>query len=699
MRSNFFRVGETLTRDGASYSIAAMIARGKDVDVQLRNSRTGEFSSCARTDLEREYAAGELWFDAPELASEDQAGQPLVKTFACPLKDMPERIREASKRRRTYLNELRCRGALRFDRSSKLQSQIAEVAALIADPRPPSRSTIWRWHQDWVRKERRLERIVDRSNRRGGAKKGRKPEEVEELMAEVIDEHYLTLQRHSVVSTHHELERRISLKNECLPPDRQLKLPSIRTLHRRINLLNAYEVMARRHGERAAKVHFRAVTGTVKVRRAMEGLEFDHTPLNLFVVDDKTYLPLGRPSFTAAICRKTRCCLGMWISFTGHGADAVLECLRHVIRPKTYVVERYPEIKLGWPCFGVPNAIYVDNGVEFVGDDLAMACADLGIDLFYEPVRRPEWKGKIERFLGTFNHSLIHTIPGTTFEKFEKRGDYNPTEHAVVTLADLERIVHMWICDVYHNERHRGLNERPIDAWYRSVAAEPPPMLDDVARLDFILGETVERTLFHYGVELHGGNQHYNSKALAVVRAACGNARVRVRHHRASIARCWVEHPVTKEFLEVPNVDQEYSRGLTLEQHQFIVRNAKADANRRVDRAALLAAKHSIQQTIRQLLDSKLLRERRRGARLDGRNSGQLRQEAPNDVRSAYCAQQQELQEQQSQEVVARTPTRGKRPTRKKSVTDGPARGNNPSTPTPRFSRRPSGGGGGADAR
>lgn len=690
MRSHYFQVGDELTRGGAAFRIDALLVKGDQTDVQLRRLKTGEIITANKEKLEKEYGDGKLWFDSPERPSVDRSDEPLrAKSLERPLKAMPSHIRERSIRRRTYLNKLHQRGALRFDRTKNLEQAIDQVAKDIGDARAPSRATIWRWNQQWVRKEWRLSSIVDRRDRRGGSGKGRAQDDVEELIVEVINEHFLTLQRNSVVSTYRELERRISLKNESLPAHEHLELPSLRTIHRRIKSLNAYEVMARRHGERAAKRYFRAVTGTVKPRRALEGLEFDHTPLNLFVIDERTYLPLGRPTFTAAICRSTRACLGHWISFTGHGADAVLECLRHVIRPKLYVVERYPEIQLGWSMYGVPNAIYVDNGLEFTGEDLAAACADLGIDLFYLPVRRPEWKGRIERFLRTFNHSLIHTIPGTTFEKIAARGDYDPMKHALITLGDLERIVHLWICDVYHNERHRGLNERPIDAWSRLTAIEPPPMLDDVSRLDFILGEGVERTLFHYGVELHGGNQRYNSKALALVRAACGNVRVRVRYHRADIGRCWVEHPVTKEYLEVPNIDPDYSHGLTLEQHQFIVRRAKADAEGRVNRKALLAAKGGIQSTIQKLLDSKLLRERRHGARLAGKNSGEARRKRPDDLRAAYCAQQQESQEQQQ---AARRSARSAQ-TAKNCSRGQEAQGTAPRRAAPpRFKRRPAGG-------
>ena len=691
MKSNYFRIGEPILRQGAPYVIAAFVQDGSHV--QLRHAKTGALVTVRLSKLLEEYGKKEVRFGhsyLEELASRDE---PLAETtYKRSLKDLPEVARGRTLRRRKYLQELHKRGALRFGATDALEREIKAVAESINDPSPPSRSTIWRWNQNWVRQSRRADRIVDRCDRRGGKDLGRLSEEIEELMVTVIDEFYLTEQRHTAREAYQHLLGRIALLNKQRSDDDQLKAPSASTWLRRLKRLNAYEVMARRDGERSAKKFFRAVTGTVKVSRILERVEMDHTPLNLFVVDNRTYMPLGRPDLTVALCRRSRCLVGYWISFTGHGADAVLGCLRHVVQPKTYIEEKYPAIQLGWPCFGIPAAIYVDNGMEFVGDDMAAACSDLGIDIFYLPARRPQWKGGVERFLKTFNHSLIHTIPGTTFEKITARKDYDPTKHALITLEDLERIIHMWICDVYHNQVHRGLKARPIDVWERDAAIEPVPMLDDLGRLDFILGECVERTLFHYGVELHGGQQRFNNKVLALVFSACGNVRVRVKFHRSDISKVWVEHPVTKDYIEVPNIDQEYSKGLTLEQHQFIQARAMVDAEGRVNRDALFAAKAGIQEVIHSLMDSKLIRDRKRGARLAGQNSGQARNAQPDDLRTRYY-------EGQQQEVAARKEATRRARTARKSPKTGTKGQCAPTPPAsapsarPRFTRRASGGG------
>jgi putative transposase len=639
MRSNSFTTGKDLLVEKVPYVITNII--GDDGMYQLSNKQTGMLKNMSRQELLAGYARGAVSFATNDI---DWAGRKRVAdgglTYAPPLDALGDKARAQTKRRRTYISRLDRQGVLRFD--SAIQEEINRVGKEIGDPRPPHRSTVHRWYKQFVKRQRNLQALACRYDRRGGRGEGRFDDEVEEIVAQKVDEIYLDEQRNTALDTWEAIDAEIRARNLQRDPTRPLFTPSLRTIQRRVSLIPRYEVVARREGERAAKRKFRQVTGMVKVSRILERVEMDHTPLNLFVVDQESWLPLGRPVLTVAIDRRSRSLLGYWLSFTGNGADAVLACLRHSILPKTYVGAKYPHIKLPWEMYGIPMTLWVDNAMEFAGNDLKNACDELGIDLFFLPARRPEWKGSVERFLKTFNHSLIHRIPGTTFENITARGDYDPQKHALIGLADLERLIHTWVCDVYHNQVHRGLKARPVDVWANDAAAEPPALPSDVKRLDFQLGESEERTLWHYGVELFGGNQRFNSSELSAVFHTCGKVRVRVRFHRRSIATIWVEDPVTKEFFPVPNTDQEYSNDLTLEQHQFITKRAKADATGRVDRDALLAAKAFLRSEVQRLLTSKALRDRRKGARTAGHSVAGMRSEDSNQATDYFVEQQKE---------------------------------------------------------
>jgi putative transposase len=91
--------------------------------------------------------------------------------------------------------------------------------------------------------------------------------------------------------------------------------------------------------------------------------------------------------------------------------------LRHAILPKIPVVGVLSNVKINnpWPCFGMPDVIVVDNGLEFHGIDLESVAFDLGITIQYCGKNQPWLKGTVERFLKTVNYTLVNQFPGVSF--------------------------------------------------------------------------------------------------------------------------------------------------------------------------------------------------------------------------------------------------------------------------------------------
>ena len=100
--------------------------------------------------------------------------------------------------------------------------------------------------------------------------------------------------------------------------------------------------------------------------------------------------------------------LGYYLSYGGASAAAVMGAQRHAVPPKTPAARVMPKLHVEhvWPCYGLPDTLVLDNGLEFLGDTLESVALDLGIRLQFCPKHQPRFKGSIERFLKKLQASL-----------------------------------------------------------------------------------------------------------------------------------------------------------------------------------------------------------------------------------------------------------------------------------------------------
>ncbi len=147
---------------------------------------------------------------------------------------------------------------------------------------------------------------------------------------------------------------------------------------------------------------------------------------------------------------------------------------------------------------GIPAHAYVDNGSAFVDAWLLRACAKLGIKLIHSQPRRPEGKGKIERFFRTVRDQFLVEL---TEERAARIAD----------LAELNKLFTAWIETVYHVRVHSETGQPPLARW-EAGGPFPRPADGDLAEA-FRWSErrTVTKTAT---VSLHG-NVYQVDPALA----------------------------------------------------------------------------------------------------------------------------------------------------------------------------------------
>ncbi|MGZ4956154.1 MAG: hypothetical protein ACXV8Q_13685 [Methylobacter sp.] len=353
----------------------------------------------------------------------------------------------------------------------KLTPVIRKIWKQIGKPdMAPNPVTVFRWKTKYLKAGNNVTGLIERQDMKGNRAE-RYPEEITQIVQQAIDTIYLTTERQTIEDT---LDHAITVterENELRLTELKLPLPTRRLVKRIIEAIPAFDRYAARHGRTEAIKKFRSVQKHRTTSAPLERAEIDHTLLDLMVIDDENNLPLGRPWVTACIDDYTRCILGIHISFEPPSYLTVAHCLNDAFCPKVNLKEKYPIINT-WDAHGVMRELVVDNGNEFHSKSLENACLTLGVGIHYSARKTPWFKGKIERFLKTFNDSIAHGTPGTTFRNIFEKGEYDPSKHAVVRMSTLQAIARKWIVDVYHQRPHRALKTPPATMWKSSIKHE-----------------------------------------------------------------------------------------------------------------------------------------------------------------------------------------------------------------------------------
>ncbi len=407
MRGFAFRTGLAFDWDETAHRIERL---GTGDQVVLERLSDGQTVLSSQQELLAAFGAGRLRMPGTD------AAPPGEVYHRRPLADLPNHIQSKVCRSMAYLDAVHEAWPIPLTKYH-LSPLIAEVAKRINDPHPPSAVTIYRWHRAH-RPHEDARALIPRFDRRGGAGT-RQSDRVRELFGEAAEEAFQASPSATIKSIFTRLEGKIRAENVSRLPGDPLRLPSLRTVYRLFGHLEAYDQTRLTEGRHVADRRYRVVKAGPVVDGILQRVEVDHTPLDLFLIDEITGLPFGRPVLTLFIDVYSRFPVGYYLSFGGTSAAAVVGGLRHAILPKALVKEVIPDLPVEhtWPCYGLIASLVVDNGLEFYSTSLDSVAMDLGIRIQYCPKRQPWFKGTIERFLKTINYFLTHQLPGTSLAR------------------------------------------------------------------------------------------------------------------------------------------------------------------------------------------------------------------------------------------------------------------------------------------
>ena len=173
----------------------------------------------------------------------------------------------------------------------------------------------------------------------------------------------------------------------------------------------------------------------------------DHTLLDILLVSERGE-PV-RPWLTVVMDDHSRAVAGTMLTMDAPSAANTALALRHAIWRKA---------DPAWPVCGIPEVLYVDNGSDFVSEQIEQACIALKIRLVHSRPGRPRGRGKIERLFRTVNEMFLPDVPGHLI-----RG--RPLSAPAIDLAELTARFERFLNEVYHRRPHGTIGEAPVARW------------------------------------------------------------------------------------------------------------------------------------------------------------------------------------------------------------------------------------------
>lgn len=596
---------------GATYQINRLLPDGQ---ANLEDLLTGASTSIEVSVLVRALFDDELHFLGNTLSFANAASaEPPHRSAALALSDYPSEWVAIARYRLEVIRPL-----LALEKRTRAEIRQRVQAIKTAQPAGSERSlrttisvsAVYRWLSDYARSDGDLRALIPAVQTRGGKGQVRLPGEVNGLLEKILQDKAAIREKITVDTIRNELAVRLAEENRLRPATAQLRLPARATIAQRLRTSSIQSPSQARRGIQAPKQLGKTPYPTLPLER----VEIDHTRSDLVVLDDRDNLPLGRLTLTYCLDMATRYPLGYYLGFEPPSYLTVMECLHHAILPKGDVRAQYGT-EHNWQAYGIPATLVIDNGKEFIGRDLDDACCLLGIVLQNTPVLTPQFKAGIERLFGSMNTLLFHTLPGTTFSSSAARGTYDSGQQACVYLSEVDKLMHLFVVDIYAERFHRGLNGIPARCWEEKTchgfAPALPPSAPDLA---ILLSRTDTRVIHPYGLEFM--SLRYNADDLLTLRTRLKGQPAKIKYHPADLSYLYVYDPFERQYLRVPALDQEYTTGLSLWKHR-VIRQAVLDEQAQVDPVALGLAKRKIQAIVDEGRHRKKQQTRTRIARWD----------------------------------------------------------------------------------
>lgn len=518
--------------------------RGSDTTISLTHYEVSELIDCGRISIEYGY------FESRQVARRAMAGRALMtrisdkarldafwkETWCTTVLELESegKFNRSAKRWAEFVPELEARVTEKLKLGLK-EATPGAVFDSVKIRRTPCRTSVMCWLREW--EDWRDPMIfVKKSVFNGSNAKKIGPEQ--EAIIQGFIESYLHPNEILAVHLHHSVSAEIRQRNKIreINGDPMLSEVCKSTIERRINQLDKFEVLAARKGLAAAKNKLGAHSGGLKLDAPFLRIEMDEWEIDLIAIlkeagVDITQtsirdIAIGRYWVCVAFDTATRSIVGLKLSKSPSARDA-MAVLWLAMRDKTELAQQLG-CETSWAQHGHIYHVAVDNGPAFVNSEFKAALSDLGIDYSVLPAGVPKLRGRIERVFRSLVTLLMPLLTGRTFSNHSERGSYPSEKYAVHTAESIVELLVRFTVDVYHNRKHRSLEQATPDMMWERLTKEfgwSPAMSSH--KLRHILGVALSRDIGRHGVLVNGVN--YHSERLAQHFQKVGKQQVDVR--------------------------------------------------------------------------------------------------------------------------------------------------------------------------
>ncbi len=358
-------------------------------------------------------------------------------------------------------------------------------------------------------------------------------------------------------------------------------LPCASTFANWVSDLKYYDVVESQCGRTVRDFESRQMMKTFECSNILTRVEFDAVHIQIGLLDDETLEYKGSVIVMMAIDVFSRCILGysMHVGQGGETVELTVECMQHAVMPKK---------RKNWEKIcGKMSMAVCDAGAAFVSDHFLSYLAHFKINRLTTAVKKPFRKPFIESFFRTLRLQHLSKLPGylgsARFKGvFTEKS--NLKKEATLTVSEFRESLEEYICDHYHMNSHNGLrnNRTPLDVWNKSVGDAPGLVsFPEDTELFTSWGGRVKHPKLHQNRGFTVNTHRYNAPILKDWYSELkGNPmfkekglEIKVSYSNLNIGHIIAFHPISGEWIFVPNTNQKVYDGMSEFEYKSMLDN------------------------------------------------------------------------------------------------------------------------------